>query len=330
LDNNLLNVSESTIANQQNYDGCIFPLVQQCQDVNVSFDESIAWVASKREELVKQVERHGAVLFRGFGLQSAEDFDRFICAFNLKNFPYEESLSNAVRVNFTPRVFSANEAPPEVKIYFHHEMAQTPIFPSKLFFFCLQAAEEGGATPLCRSDILFEEIERQLPEFAQKCELHGLQYKNVMPAANDAASGMGRSWQSTFSVTSREMAEDRLRELNYSWEWLANDCLSATTPVLPAVLEVEPGRKTFFNQLIAAFRGWKDERNDPAKAIKLGNGEPLDKNAVLQVAEIADQLSFDIPWQSGDVALIDNFVVMHGRRPFQGTRKVLASLVAST
>jgi hypothetical protein len=31
----------------------------------------------------------------------------------------------------------------------------------------------------------------------------------------------------------------------------------------------------------------------------------------------------------GDVALVDNFLAMHGRRPFSGTRKVLASLIAS-
>ena len=44
--------------------------------------------------------------------------------------------------------------------------------------------------------------------------------------------------------------------------------------------------------------------------------------------DIADELTFDIPWQSGDVALVDNFLAMHGRRPFEGQRKVLASLVS--
>lgn len=36
----------------------------------------------------------------------------------------------------------------------------------------------------------------------------------------------------------------------------------------PAVYEVAPGRKTFFNQLIAAFQGWKDERNDPSGTLR--------------------------------------------------------------
>jgi hypothetical protein len=51
---------------------------------------------------------------------------------------------------------AANEAPASVMLCLHHEMAQTPIHPSKLFFFCEQAAESGGATPLCRSDVLWE------------------------------------------------------------------------------------------------------------------------------------------------------------------------------
>ena len=44
--------------------------------------------------------------------------------------------------------------------------------------------------------------------------------------------------------------------------------------------------------------------------------------------DLADELTFDVPWQSGDAVLVDNFLVMHGRRTFRGTRKVLASLIA--
>jgi hypothetical protein len=92
------------------------------------------------------------------------------------------------------------------------------------------------------------------------------------------------------------------------------------------VRDLGAGRRSFFNQLIAAYHGWKDTRNDPAKAIVHGDGTPLDAQAVATVAELAEGLTFDIPWQTGDVALVDNFVTMHGRRPFSGIRRVLASL----
>jgi alpha-ketoglutarate-dependent taurine dioxygenase len=138
---------------------------------------------------------------------------------------------------------------------------------------------------------------------------------------------MGRSWQSTLRASTPSAAESRLEALRYTWTWLDDGCLRVTTPVLPAVRPLADGRKSFFNQLVAAFQGWKDERNDPSKAITFGDGTLLDRAAVDVATRLSEELSFNIPWERGDVALVDNFVTMHGRRPFTGTRKVLASLI---
>jgi hypothetical protein len=321
-----INMASVSIPGQQTDYDVTFPLALECKTPGASLTDSTEWVGAHRNELLERAGLHGAILFRGLPLNSPEDCDAFVAAFGLTNFQYVESLSNAVRVNYTERIFSANEAPADVTIYFHHEMAQTPIYPAKLFFFCQKPAEEGGETPLCRSDVLFERLAERCPEFAKNCEEKGLRYSNVMPAENDPKSGMGRSWKSTLRAETREEAESRLREIEYEWEWLPDDSLRATTPVLPAVREVGQGRKAFFNQLIAAFQGWKDDRNDPSTAIRFGDGSPLDRDAVNVAAELAYEMAFDLPWKRGDAVLVDNFVTMHGRRTFKGTRKVLASL----
>ena len=137
-------------------------------------------------------------------------------------------------------------------------MAQTPRYPSKLFFFCELPAQTGGATPLCRSDLLWEALAQRCPDFARACAEKGLRYTHTMPAHNDLRSGMGRSWQSTLGGPQPEQAERRLADLGYTWEWGEEGSLRVTTPVL----------------------------------------------------------------------LVDNLVVLHGREPFTGVRKVLASLVA--
>ncbi len=139
-------------------------------------------------------------------------------------------------------------------------MAQTPIYPSRLFFFCEQAAASGGATPLCRSDILWQQLVERCPQFARDCAERGLRYSNVMPPAADVTSGMGRSWQSTLRADSREQAEQRLKALGYEWQWLADGCLRATTPRLSAVRDLGNERRSFFNQLIAAYHGWEGTR----------------------------------------------------------------------
>ncbi|MCA9076285.1 MAG: TauD/TfdA family dioxygenase [Planctomycetaceae bacterium] len=305
------------------------PAAYQCRSASPATEDAHTWIRERRDVLQQQLEATGVILFRGFGLQTPEDFDRFVSAFGEKNFPYEESLSNAVRVVRTERVFSANEAPPEVTIFLHHEMAQTPISPRKLFFFCEIAASEGGATPVCRSDLLLERLAEEVPQFVADCESKGLKYTNVMPGQDDASSGMGRSWRSTLRASDHAEAEDKLSRLSYSWEWLDDDCLRATTPVLPAVREISPGRRSFFNQLIAASKGWKDSRNDPSKAIIHGDGQPLDQQAVFRATELAQKFTYNVAWQPGDVAMVDNCISMHARQPFRGTRKVWASLAGA-
>jgi len=321
-------VTQIALPRQAEYFGRAFPLALE---MSAAADPigSLDWIRDHRRELDAQLAEHGAILFRGFQVQRPEQFDVFIAAFEYPNFRYEDSLSNAVRVVYSDRVFSANEAPSDVMIYLHHEMAQTPLFPSKLFFFCEIAATEGGATPICRSDVLLQRLKKEAPQFIADCLAKGLKYSNVMPPINDPTSGMGRSWQSTFRAEQPAAAERRLAELGYSWEWLPDGCLKATTPVLPAIRTSPAGKMVFFNQLIAAFTGWKDVRNDPAKSITHGDGSPLDPLGVQAAVAIADELTFDVPWQKGDVVLVDNFLTMHGRRPFAGKRRVLASLVAA-
>ena len=315
------------VPGQQQYED-VFPLVINLCTGGSTMNDVSAWLESTRAEHIAAAARHGAVLFRGFPVTDANDFDRFIRGFGLDSFTYQESLSNAVRVNRTELVFTANEAPPDVSIYLHHEMAQTPLFPSHLFFCCERAPDVAGETPICRSDILLDRLAEADPQFVGDCTRLGVRYSNTMPADDDPESGQGRSWRSTLDADTREAAEARLDRLGYSREWLADGSLRATTPVLPAVRTLVDGRRVFFNQLIAAFRGWKDARNDPQKAIRFGDDSPIPADGMQRAIELADELSFDLAWQAGDVALIDNFLVMHGRRPYEGKRTVLASLVA--
>lgn len=306
-----------------------FPLVYAMPSNNgADLDTVSHWVQTNLAKLQRELAEHGAILFRGFPLTTDLDFDTFIQLFGLTNFTYTDSLSNAVRRNRTERVFTANEAPASIAIYLHHEMAQTPVYPSALFFFCEHAAATGGATPLCRSDSLLQQMEAELPAFVHACETKGVKYTNTMPDQEDLQSGQGRSWRSTLNATDKVAAEAKLQSLGYQWQWLPGDNLRVTTPVLSAVRTLADGRRVFFNQLIAAFQGWQDKRNVAQKSICFGDDSAIDTQTMARVIELAEGLSFDLAWQTGDVALVDNSLVMHGRRPFQGERRVLASLLA--
>ncbi|MCC5452906.1 TauD/TfdA family dioxygenase [Rheinheimera sp. UJ51] len=309
----------------------VFPAVVLNSDGLTTIAESQAWVKQHQAELEQQLALSGTILFRGFPIASAEDFDQFTASFGYPNFLYKDSLSNAVRINFTERVFTANEAPKEVEIYLHNEMAQTPIYPDKIFFSCLAPADKGGYSPILRGDLLFNALAKSNSESASAFAEKGVKYTTIMPSENDPASGQGRSWKSTLNVTSLEQAEQKLARLGYSWQWLEDGSLKATTAALPAVRTLDCGRKVFFNQLIAAYMGWRGVREHHQDTLCFGDDSAIPKQWLEEIVALSNDYIFDVPWQAGDVALVDNNLAMHGRRPYSGDRKrqVLVALGAA-
>jgi len=186
------------------------------------------WITRERDRLRASVARQGALLLRGFSLETADDFDSVVQAFGYGDFSYANSLSNAVRIELTSRVFTANEAPPSEIIHLHHELAQTPSSPTHILLFCAKPAQRGGATVICRSDWLFSRLLEERPDFARACEERGFVYTVRMPAEDDAESGQGRSWCSTFGVDSKRGAEAEMARLGYTWAWEEGDALAAS------------------------------------------------------------------------------------------------------
>ncbi|MEP1606558.1 MAG: hypothetical protein ABJJ48_09615, partial [Marinomonas sp.] len=68
-----------------------------------------AFLAANKGAVDEALDDAGALLFRGFDVPDALAFDAVVGGYGEDGFTYAESLSNAVRVNVTPRVFTANE-----------------------------------------------------------------------------------------------------------------------------------------------------------------------------------------------------------------------------
>lgn len=231
-------------------------------DTLPTLEDARQFVRNHRAEIDKALEKTGAVLFRGFPLQQADDFCSFVRSFEgWKDLSYDRSMSFAVRTKLSDRICTTNEGK-SGGLVFHHEQAQTPLWPSHVFFCCLLPAQpgDGGATGLCSSEMVCAELAKRHPEFVQKCEEHGVRYTVYAGPEQDATKGAGRSWKSFFHVETKEECEVKLKAGGWDWEWGAGpdsdsspgpDFLKCTTPVLEAV-KVAPGttKKCFFNQLI--------------------------------------------------------------------------------
>ena len=88
---------EKRISSQKVYQGHPFPIILTPKSPE-SLESSVAQVKSKKDFILNQAFKHGAVMFRGFNITTAQDFDAFIQAFGLPNFSYEDSLRFCVGV----------------------------------------------------------------------------------------------------------------------------------------------------------------------------------------------------------------------------------------
>ena len=78
-----IEVVESSVVGQQQHGDTVFPAVYANPISDTTLDAACAWVSGQRSELISRASACGTVLFRGFPVRTADDFDRFIGAFGL-------------------------------------------------------------------------------------------------------------------------------------------------------------------------------------------------------------------------------------------------------
>lgn len=319
----------------RSYNGVVFPLVLapplHLPELSTNTALAHAYMAKHRATIDALLQKHSVLLFRNFAQNTPQDFANVVQdCLALPNFPYVGG--NAVRTSIVgDRVFTANESPPDKPIPFHHELAQTPRFPTRLLFFCAQPAEKGGETPILYSPAVYSDLRDRCPEFIEKLEKAGVRYSRIMTKYDRPHSAIGRGWLGTFAAETRAQVEHALRAKGYEWKWGSDEedaTLKEISPVLKAVHVAKDGRRSFFNQLFAVWGGWKDEYNDPASCVTAGDGSLLDPESMRAVGEVMRSHRISIPWQKGDIMYIDNMMAQHSRAPFSGTRRVLASLAS--
>ncbi|KAK9101202.1 hypothetical protein Scep_024632 [Stephania cephalantha] len=318
---------QTQIPQQRTIDGLIFPSVLSVSSSPTNPSDlarALHEIQSQKPWLESLLHSSGALLLRGLPLSTAHHFNRLVEAFDYEELPYVGGI--APRSNVVGRVFTANESPPHQKIPFHHEMAQVPEFPSKLFFFCEEEPGSGGETPIVLSHVIYDKMKKKFPEFVEELEAEGLVYTRVLGASDDLTSAIGRGWQSTFMTKDKSIAEERAARLGTKLEWMEDGVKTVMGPIPAVKYDKTRGRKIWFNSMVAAYTGWKDARNDPVKAVTFGNGKPLPGDIVLECSKLLEEESVAVPWKKGDVLLVDNWAVLHSRRPFEPPRRILASL----
>ena len=286
----------------------------------------IAWARRSPEWIEKKLHRHGALLFRGFPIPTAEKFEELSKVIAPELLNYMEGSSPRVMV--TERVYTSTEYPPEFFVSMHNELSYAHRWPSRIFFYCLVEPQQGGETPIADSRQVLEALSDRLKQrFVEK---------KVMYARNlHGGRGLGLSWQTVFETEDRSVVEDYCREGEIDFEWTSDGGLR-TRQVRPAVIRhPQTGEFLWFNQVDqfhpssldpeVAETMLRSEEDLPIHG-HFGDGSPLDPAELDEVRAAFRQTMVVFPWRLHDVLVMDNMLAAHGRMSFSGPRRVVVTM----
>jgi alpha-ketoglutarate-dependent taurine dioxygenase len=286
----------------------------------------ISWASRNRAVVEAGCLKHGALLFRGFNLRSADNFERFVKAVSGEPLEYNERSSPRTLVG--GRIYTSTEYPADQGIFPHNENSYQSSFPMKLFFFCHTPAREGGETPIADCRKVFQHLAPAIRErFIEKRVLYVRNY----------GGGCGLSWQTAFQTSDKAEVERYCAENGIEARWREGGRLQTRQVRNVAAKHPHTGEFVWFNHatffhvssleptvreaLMAQFK----EEELPNNTY-YGDGSAIEPSTLDALRQAYRHETVSFPWREGDLLMLDNMLAAHGRAPYRGERRVMVGM----
>ena len=146
------------------------------------------------------------------------------------------------------------------------------------------------------------------------------------------------SWENVFQTKDKLEIENYCSQSGIEFEWKDGGKHLKTRQVCQAVATHPKTEETvWFNQahlfhvsslnseIRQTLLSTMKEDELPRNAY-YGDGSPIEASVLDEIRKIYQQEAIIFPWQEGDVLMLDNMLIAHGRQPFIGSRKVVVGM----
>ena len=281
------------------------------------------WISENESEFNEKLSEYGAILFRGYRVNTVSKFGEVSDLF--KSNTREYLFRSSPRFTVGKNIYTSTSYPKESVINMHSEASYTPYENIKYAIFCcISPASLGGETPISDNrKILSALSEKTKNKFLEK----GIRYKRYL------RKNAGLSWQEVFQTNDKNQVEEECEKTKMSYEWKEEDGLELTWnkdaiwkhPKTEELLWFN--HACFFNKYTfeREFGSFTDIDKLPYNTF-FGDGSEISREEMEELTEAYEKATIQFPWKKGDVLFLDNYRASHGRNAYEGTRKILASL----
>ena len=329
------------------------PLLITPENGNNAKQQLIDWIAANKTTVEEKLTESGAVLFRGFDIRSAQDFEDVARAVDtdLK----DDYMGTSPRDKKSDYAFSASELPGHYPIMQHCEMSFLPSAPRRLFFYCHIEPQYGGETPICDFRKVYQDLD---PKIKDEFERKGVKHiRNYASPNEKSRSGFQlKSWKDLFHTTDKKTIEKKCADNEIICEWKPNDGLRMINKNAGIKTHPITHEKVWFNhtqvfhvsaaadeyhrinkrqkrwetfkwsillEMMTWYKKWTKDPNEQSMHVTFGDDSQIPDEYVEHIQDVIWKHLGIQPWKKGDVICIDNFSTSHGRLPYFGPREIM-------
>mmetsp|Transcript_9443 Transcript_9443/g.28440 ORF Transcript_9443/g.28440 Transcript_9443/m.28440 type:complete len:325 (+) Transcript_9443:67-1041(+) len=217
-------------------------------------------------------------------------------------------------------------SPPELKVQFHNEMAYSPDVPRHLAFAMLRQAGEGGANIIADNIKVTSMLSEKLK---QKLQTLGVRYiRNLSDESERGAADFFNCWQDAFQTKDIDEAlEKGNTQLSMLRRLPGSERLQHV--VWSTVFNEHPEHgELYFSSILNRHGSWLDGHNvfglvplqeRPYHCV-WGDGTEFSEEELGELRDVHEKCTTYVLLQQGDLLVMDNLRVAHGRMPFVGDR----------
>lgn len=295
-------------------------------DVDTSGARVTEWAQENREDVERLLQANGVLLIRGLKFLGSQQFGTVLSTLfgeDLIQYTYRSTPRTELRGS----VYTATEYHPDQVIPQHNENSYTNRWAMRIGFLCTLPSEQGGTTPICDSERIYNEIPKDIRE---RFERHGVMYVRNY-------SDIDIPWTEVFQTDDRKVVEQFCVDNDLSFEWIGTDRLRTRQVNQATAVHPVTGRKVWFNQahlfhvtnlepaLRESLLSVMAEADLPRNTY-YGDGEPIDPVTLDTIRAIYERHQIAFDWQRNDLLLLDNMMYSHGRGTYSGNRQVLVGM----
>ncbi|MFK3873284.1 TauD/TfdA family dioxygenase [Pseudoalteromonas rhizosphaerae] len=299
-----------------------FPIIIEAQS---QVEAPKEWAKDNVERISHMLNDTPAILFRGFPIETPQEFEQFVESIIPKLYG---SYGDLPKKEGGKSIYKSTPYPNNMKILFHNESSHMKTWPRRQLFYCEIPSQVGGCTPIVDCRKVFNDLPEAVANaFEQKKLLYVRTFNE----------GLDVSWQHFFKTQSIEEVKERCQREGTQFSMFSDGVIQTKSLANAIAIDIETGEKSFFNQIQLHHPFWLESslremlvemfgQERLTRNVFFGDGSVIPDEMLAEVDKAYRNNAVRFDWQKGDVLLLNNMLVAHARDEFEGERKIAVAM----